>query len=230
MDDSDVQALVVWPSAPLTNRLVSRALSKLNIPTITSLSSQRPKKLIQWSTYDLIDHELTIFEKNSVLSSSYIIRKALIRKHYLSRSIRSYVTKRPASVLHQTFPKTWEIELSFADELDEFWTDDLYDLGVDLDSGPEKWYILKPGMADRGMGIRLFNSKDALRDIFEEFEGASDDEELEDNEDGSSSTAVVTSQLRHFIVQVVDCPFSRCTPNAVYQTFLLGVSHESFVG
>lgn len=230
-DKSDVQALVVWPSAPLTNRLVSRALSKLNVPVVTTLPAQRPKKLIQWSTYDVIDHELTLFSgADSVLSSSYIIRKALIRKHYLSRSIRSYTTKRPASILHKAFPKTWEIELTYADELDEFWADDLYDLGEELDSAEGRWYILKPGMADRGMGIRMFNSKDALRNIFEEFEGASDDEdEDEEDGDGSASTAVVTSQLRHFVVQVADC--SCLYPcNAVYQPFTLGVPHESIIG
>jgi tubulin--tyrosine ligase len=54
-------------------------------------------------------------------------------------------------------------------------------------------------MADRGMGIRLFNSKDALQHIFDEFEGDSEDE-MDDEE--SNATSVVTSQLRHFIVQV----------------------------
>lgn len=58
-------------------------------------------------------------------------------------------------------------------------------------------------MADRGMGIRLFTSKDGLQHIFEEFEGDSDSE---DETDGTveidSKTAVITSQLRHFVVQV----------------------------
>lgn len=54
-------------------------------------------------------------------------------------------------------------------------------------------------MADRGMGIRLFNSKDTLQLIFDEFEGDSEDEV--DGED-SNPTSIVTSQLRHFIVQV----------------------------
>ena len=50
-------------------------------------------------------------------------------------------------------------------------------------------------MADRGMGIRLFHSKDSLQQIFEEFEE-------EEDEDNPSDTAVVTSQLRHFVIQV----------------------------
>jgi hypothetical protein len=54
------------------------------------------------------------------------------------------------------------------------------------------------GMADRGMGIRLFNSKTALQDIFDDFEDAEDDAEDSDN----AGASVVTSQLRHFVVQV----------------------------
>lgn len=52
-------------------------------------------------------------------------------------------------------------------------------------------------MSDRGMGIRIFNSKESLQDIFEEFE-LSDDE----GENSPDETAVVTSQLRHFVIQV----------------------------
>ncbi|KNZ73456.1 TTL domain-containing protein [Termitomyces sp. J132] len=75
------------------------------------------------------------------------------------------------------------------------WADDLWELGVSLEKS-SSWWILKPGMSDRGMGIRLFNTKESLQQIFEEFE-------LSDDEDESSAdgTAVVTSQLRHFVVQ-----------------------------
>lgn len=50
-------------------------------------------------------------------------------------------------------------------------------------------------MADRGNGIRLFNSRHALEQIFQEFE----DEEESTAED---TTAIITSQLRHFVIQV----------------------------
>ena len=55
-------------------------------------------------------------------------------------------------------------------------------------------------MADRGMGIRLFNTKDGLQKIFESFGVDSDDEETEDERGDASG--VVASQLRHFVVQV----------------------------
>jgi hypothetical protein len=201
-----VTAFVDWPSAPLTKSLVERALNSL--PRSIIIQSLLPedftpnpsaKLLIQWAAYDSIDHELTR-ARSTVLSSSYTFRKALIRKHFLSRTIRSYVTKHPGSPLMRAVPRTWEIELSFADELDEMWTDELFDLAEFLeepsDSKP-RWLILKPGMADRGMGIRLFDSREGLQSIFEEFE---EREDAEDENEGD--TAVITSQLRHFVVQV----------------------------
>ncbi|KAG6832481.1 hypothetical protein H0H92_001527 [Tricholoma furcatifolium] len=195
------QCLVVWPSAPLTDRLVRKVLDTLDVPlTITTSHPELPTNsyLVQWSTYDHIDHELTHLHREKTLASSYIFRKALIRKHFLSRCLHSYTTKHPTSPLKAAVPKTYEIEISFADELDELWADDLWELSESLDSS-QSWWILKPGMSDRGMGIRLFNSKETLQEIFEEFE-LSDDED-EDGTGDVNATAVATSQLRHFVVQ-----------------------------
>jgi len=71
-----------------------------------------------------------------------------------------------------------------------------------------RWWILKPGMADRGMGIRLFNSKDGLRRVLEEFdddddtggEGGDDDDDI-DGASAHDNTSIVISQLRHFVIQ-----------------------------
>ena len=207
---------VSWPAAPLTDSLVRNAL--LSLPSIDSASicSAPPRtfgKLIQWSTYDRIDHALTHSDHHDVLSSSFIIRKALIRKHFLSCCIRSYLTKHPDSLLRTAVPTTWEIEISFADELDELWADELWDLSNVLDeavASPEtdgRWWILKPGMADRGMGIRLFNSKGSLLRILEEFDGDCQSGESGGDSDGIGtaaavgSTSIAISQLRHFVIQ-----------------------------
>jgi len=56
-------------------------------------------------------------------------------------------------------------------------------------------------MADRGMGIRLFHSKEDLQQIFELFEEDSDGSDGDERNDGSA-TDIVTSQLRHFVIQV----------------------------
>lgn len=81
-----------------------------------------------------------------------------------------------------------------------------------------QWWILKPGMSDRGQGIRLFSSLEELEAVFGEFEEDESEGEDEDEEDGrdeeivksragvadsgyNKETSVVTSQLRHFVAQ-----------------------------
>ncbi|KII94329.1 hypothetical protein PLICRDRAFT_101449 [Plicaturopsis crispa FD-325 SS-3] len=200
MSTSNATAYVSWPSAPLTERLVRKSLGALQSPlTVVSDPPEQFSKLVQWSTYDAIDHDSANSQRDTVLSSSYTFRKALIRKHFLSRCLHSYTTKHGDSVLKAAVPRTWEMEISFADELDEMWGDELWELGQELGDAT-KWWILKPGMADRGMGIRLFNSKEALQQIFEDFESDTESDG-EDSEQENVDTTVVTSQLRHFIVQ-----------------------------
>ena len=89
------------------------------------------------------------------------------------------------------------------------WADELYDLGAILDE-KKTWMILKPAMASRGMGIRLFHTKAELEAIFQEFEDK--EEEYDEAEDGTveaeedGGTGVATSQLRHFVIQVTSSP------------------------
>ncbi|KDQ63771.1 hypothetical protein JAAARDRAFT_29812 [Jaapia argillacea MUCL 33604] len=231
---SSTTAFVSWPSAPLTDSLVRKALSCLSLPihtTSTPTPSPLPSNLLQWSTYDSISHELTLSHPSSSLSSSYIIRKALIRKHFLSRTIHSYTTKHPddegAKLLKQGVPRTWEVEICWADELEEAWMLELYQLGIELDMNLEeseekrKWWILKPGMADRGMGIRLFDSKGRLQEIFEEFEEQDDDgdegedkEDVQEDDQEDHDTSIVASQLRHFVIQeYIDTPLLLSPPS-----------------
>jgi tubulin---tyrosine ligase len=211
---------VSWPSAPLTESLVRKALLALpnvNTASIHSIQPQCFSHLIQWSSYDEIDHALTHSAHHDVRSSSYVIRKALIRKHFLSHCIHSYLTKHPGSVLRTAVPKTWEIEISFADELDDLWVDELWDLSDVLDkliASDNRWWILKPGMADRGMAIRLFNSKECLRRVFEEFDD--DDRGGEGDDDGDlaaadDNTSIAISQLRHFVIQASSFVCLSCT-------------------
>lgn len=205
MNPTQPAVFVAWPSAPLTRSLVNTSIATLGLPTsiLSVLPSPPPPNLIQWASYDCIDHALTASEPGHVLSSSYTIRKALIRKHFLARCIQSYLVKRPGSFLAKAVPLTWDIDIAYEDELDEMWSDELWDLGSTLDANNgdiKRWFILKPGMADRGMGIRLFDSKDALHSIFREFDCDPDDASDEADE---STTTVMTSQLRHFVLQVL---------------------------
>lgn len=141
---SSFSAFVHWPDAPLTDRLVRDALKDLNATYVDAPTSSG--KLLQWSTYDSLDHERGLLDPKNVLSSSYTFRKALIRKHFLSHVTRTYATKHPESILKVAVPETYELELTFADELDEMWLDDLYELSDGLESG-DSWWILKPSVA-----------------------------------------------------------------------------------
>lgn len=59
--------------------------------------------------------------------------------------------------------------------------------------------FLLPGMADRGMGLRVFRTKDELSAILEDLEaGSNDDDDVDDDDSGGQ----LLSQLRHFVVQV----------------------------
>ena len=116
-----IAAFVEWPSAPLTNSLVLRALQRTVPHSIVDNIEDRTveQSILQWSSYDAIDHEATLRNTSTTLSSSYTIRKALIRKHFLHRCITAYTTKHPESCLLSSVPPPWDIEISFADELDE---------------------------------------------------------------------------------------------------------------
>ncbi len=153
------------------------------------------------------------------LLTSYCHHCRLIRKNHLSHTLALFLSKNPTSPLRHSAPKTFYFNLSFADELDELLQDELYDVAVSFDenqgkeAGQEKWWILKAALADKGNGIRLFSSREALEEIFDEFEESSDEEEDEDEEDEEEGgngrslgygegTRVNASQLREWVIQV----------------------------
>lgn len=156
---------------------------------------------------------------NSVtsLANAYIIRKALIRKHYLSTTIANWITKHPESALKKGAKPSVEFEVDYAEflddalveawELKESWARN-EEFGDD-EKEKREWWILKPGMSDRGQGIRLFSSEEELTAIFEEWDPESDDEEDEEDarsdagrdEEKDEGDGIITSQLRHFVAQ-----------------------------
>lgn len=139
--------------------------------------------------YDLMSFDIPHKNPSKYLISSYIYRKALIRKHQLHNTIIAYLAKcshrkipsilSPLSegpvgdgggtdVLGGGAPKGWIVDLQFADELDEALMDDLYELDVGMrenegkGEGERRWWILKPGFADRAQGIRMFSTEEEL--------------------------------------------------------------------
>ena len=131
--------------------------------------------------------------------------QALIRKNYLATAVAHRLAKHPDSILRECIPKTYAFEIAHADELDELFYDELYEVSESLDSeNGEKWWILKPAMADKGQGIRIFNSKEALQDILESFEDEdSDDSESDEIPDKHEDTTKVNlSTMRDWVIQV----------------------------
>ncbi|KAJ5748967.1 Survival protein SurE-like phosphatase/nucleotidase [Penicillium nucicola] len=209
-DDTYVQEMI--------ERAITRRLGD-SCKRVSSLDDlpERSVPLFQYREYERLEFEHIISRPSTSLGNAYVIRKALIRKHYLSNTVANWVSKHPDSVLRNHFKPAFDFELDYSEFLDDALLE-AYELNDSLAKNEERpdsekeWWILKPGMSDRGQGIRIFNSEDQLREIFEEWDEPSDDEsgsekDEEENEDedqdasGAHDTGVVTSQLRHFLVQ-----------------------------
>ncbi|KAM0689081.1 hypothetical protein Q7P36_011158 [Cladosporium allicinum] len=192
-------------------------------------------KFLQWRQYESLDFDKLMSGSDASLSNSYVIRKALIRKHYLSMTVSHWLTKNPESSLKRHVKPGVEFEVDFAEFLDDalieaFELHESWQRNTSKDPSEREWWILKPGMSDRGQGIRLFSSEEELTEIFEEWDPPSDDEEDEDDEAAHSGdeetpsaskaenddddNGIMTSQLRHFVAQpYIDPPLLMSPPH-----------------
>jgi tubulin--tyrosine ligase len=136
-------AFVNFPSQYTQNLLLSALTSRLPSLAITTQPSKSSENCpqLQWADYDLLYIDDIMAHPQDRLISSYIYRKTLIRKHMLHNSIQEYLAKQRhrgiPSVLEQSIPRGWVIDIQFADELDELMMDELYDLKDDLDANLE---------------------------------------------------------------------------------------------
>jgi tubulin--tyrosine ligase len=224
-EDTYVQPLIL---AALRKRLLPNSYE-----LITSLdvlpSSISP--VLQFVQYESIDFEHVLAHPTTSLCNAYIIRKALIRKHYLSTTVSNWIVKHPSSILAKTVKPSVEFEVDYAEFLDDALVE-AYELKESWESNEQReaeekeWWILKPGMSERGQGIRLFSSEEELTSIFEEWDPESDDEDDEGEEEdgrsdagdspktqkGDEGNGIITSQLRHFIAQPYIHPPLLLTP------------------
>ncbi|KAI4619876.1 hypothetical protein J4E83_005733 [Alternaria metachromatica] len=229
--DNKIYALINYEDPyvqPLILAALEKRLPKPSYELISSIS-QLPSpsfRLLQWVQYESIDFDHLMENSSTSLSNAYIIRKALIRKHYLSTTIANWITKYLDSVLKKHVKPSVEFEIDYAEFLDdalvEAWElKESWARNEDQEDVQKKeWWILKPGMSERGQGIRLFSSEEELTKIFEEWDPESDDEDGEEEEDARSDAGsniigskgegkgekeegngIITSQLRHFIAQ-----------------------------
>jgi hypothetical protein len=217
MEGQKIYALVEYEDQYCQPQLIA-ALNSLLPPDLLVLIkhvSELPSpasKLLQWRQYESIDFDHLISNPSTSLANSYVIRKALIRKHYLSTTVSHWLSKHPQSLLKDHVTPSVEFEVDYAEflddalveawELKESWA---RNEARDADAVGREWWILKPGMSDRGQGIRLFSSEEELQEIFEEWDPPSDDEDEDTTSNGGDGEAenngVMASQLRHFIAQ-----------------------------
>ncbi|KAK4176426.1 tubulin-tyrosine ligase [Triangularia setosa] len=225
--DTYVQPLI---QSAITSLLPPDALTFLPTPTgwdantnpDISLSSLLPSdaaKILQIMPYESLDFDYVMSHPASSLINSYMIRKALIRKHYLAKTVENFLVKNPGSVLKSHVKRSEAFEVDFAEFLDDALVE-AWDLNESLGKNAQteeakerEWWILKPGMSDRGQGIRLFSTMEELQDIFDGWEPESDDENEDDDDDNEGAgkeddeeeeeegDGIMTSHLRHFIAQ-----------------------------
>lgn len=192
------------------------------LPTLAPLSVPDGAKFLQVRDYESIDFEHATAHPRTSLINSYVIRKALIRKHFLSTTVDHWVAKHPESPLRRHVKPSESFEVDYAEFLDDA-LDETFDLRASLQRNGEieeeedveakkkrEWWILKPAMSDRGQGIRLFSTMAELQEIFDGWEAEAPDSDEEDEEaeadaeaknESSGGDYITTSHLRHFVAQ-----------------------------
>ncbi|KAL8669120.1 MAG: hypothetical protein Q9168_006272 [Polycauliona sp. 1 TL-2023] len=217
-----------------THKIILDAFSSLHpfqeyrmISTINDLPSTE-SPFLHISSYESLHFQHLQDHPRTTLANSYVIRKALIRKHYLAHTVRSYLVKYTDSALRDHVPVTVDFEVDYAEFLDEALVE-AYELNESFvrnegkDAVDREWWILKPSMSDRGVGIRLFSTEQELHDIFDQWESdqpesedeanvahhSDDDDEqiqqgvldIKPSRPPNFDSGIITSQLRHFIAQ-----------------------------
>ncbi|KAL8685979.1 MAG: hypothetical protein Q9224_005596, partial [Gallowayella concinna] len=185
---------------PYTHPVVMEALSSVASPKDYSLISSvgdlpsTSSPFLQISSYESIPFQHLLNHPTTSFANSYVIRKGLIRKHYLAHTVHSYLVKNPDSELKHHIPVTVDFEVDYAEFLDEALVE-AYELheafarndGRDIQD--REWWILKPAMSDRGQGIRLFSTEQQLHDIFGQWEVNQPDSDDEDEDKVPNSSA-----------------------------------------
>lgn len=217
-DDPYVQPLIlsaleaVFPEGFLQ---VVAKLPETNDDTISlsSFASSPKSKVLSITPYESIDFEFANSNQRSCLINSYMIRKALIRKHYLSTTVDHWVAKNPKSILKKHVKRSEAFEVDYAEFLDDALIE-AFDLRESMgrnasveEPDQKEWWILKPGMSDRGQGIKLFSTMEELQDIFDRWEADQPGSDDEDEGDAPEAPAdwsgdyITTEHLRHFVAQ-----------------------------
>ncbi|KAG1346107.1 hypothetical protein G6F62_003949 [Rhizopus arrhizus] len=175
---------------PYTHQAVVQALKNSLLDFVINETETTPEDettAVQWLEYELINWDLVA--RHDSLANAYCIRKGLIRKAQFAYNVTKYLSKHPESILKKAIPETWQFELDHVDYFEEA-MNEVFEVERDLQEGGYS-FIIKPSLANKAAGIKVFNTIEQLRDIFEEEEES--DEEDEDAED--------VSQIREWVIQ-----------------------------
>ncbi|SCU93252.1 LAME_0F03158g1_1 [Lachancea meyersii CBS 8951] len=188
--------LLTLPSSEYIYQPLTSAINN-RLPNVQIVKSH-PKnakglKVLHYGDYEHIDMDKLVSD-GTYFANTYVYRKALIRKHFLAHTIHSYIVKNPESALSKAYLETFTIDVDYAEFLDDA-LDENWELRQELEA-EDKWWILKPSMSDKAQGIRVFKTIEDLQAVFDSF-----DEEPTDDEGEANPNSIITSQLRHFIVQ-----------------------------
>ncbi|CAG8619425.1 13596_t:CDS:2 [Funneliformis mosseae] len=160
-------------------------LQILQFSTTTTLTFTSAK-IVHWLEYEDIDFfNQTLLNKHSQLVNSYCIRKGLIRKANFNFNIRKYLSKNQNSILKSSIPETWYFEVTHKDYLDEA-LEEIFEVVNECKENDERIneekvkFILKPSLGNKGAEIKIFDSIDQLRSVFEGKHDLKEDEEDDD--------------------------------------------------
>ncbi|SSD60059.1 related to Probable tubulin--tyrosine ligase PBY1 [Saccharomycodes ludwigii] len=197
---SDVAVLTINPKEYIAEPLTVSIKKYLPTLPIIKAESIEPffdkfTRIFQYGEYEQIDASKLHSGVLHYFANTFIYRKALIRKQYLTQTINTFTAKNPTSILKTAYMESFNIDVDYAEFLDDA-LDEAWELRQELeDPKNNKWWILKPSMSDKAQGIRVFKTVRDLQAIFDSF----DEEEIEG--ENTSENKIITSQLRHFIVQ-----------------------------
>ena len=151
------QSAWAYLSVPQKSTACLRFLLINSSNVLFHLLSSPECRVLQITPYEAIDFEFAAAHAQTCLVNSYMIRKALIRKHFLSTTVDHWVAKKASSPLKQHVKRSEPFELDYAEFLDDALVE-AFDLGeslgrnADREASERQWWILKPSMSDRGYG------------------------------------------------------------------------------
>ena len=214
-EDPYVQPLIL---SALEIRLPSSSYTLISsisdLPAITS-------PLLLVTSYESLPFTHIHTHPTTTFANAYVIRKALIRKHYLAFTLDAYLTKHPNSPLKQHIPATVSFELDYAEFLDDaileaFELHESFARNKGKKPVAREWWILKPSMSDRGQGVRLFSTEDELQAVFEEWEANNPEDGSEDDEEDDGMEAV-RSDMASLAITGSHLPETESPPASVQQ-------------